>query len=415
MSELKSWLSSRPILAAGLGLLAIAATSLAVTVGLATALQGGPGATAPASAAVVAVAPSLSASPSSVATPPATPAAASSPTDSPSPTPAPTAPPMPSLLGAIGDSYSQAYSVTPEYLRDHAQFSWVIGTAKNDGVYSLLERFRALGGSPAVVDAATSGRKMDDAPRQATAVAAAAGKLSPGQTAYVTFELGTNDLCDYTQTDPTAFEANLRSAISILRAGLPPGSRILMMSVPDFGHFRDITQADPKAVAALAALSLKLQPCPPFLGDKGTVTVAQAETYLSLYDASLAKVCDEIAVTDGATGKLYCTSSESLLSLRDFTISDLSTVDYFHPSLGGQARMADAAWSADAWKALPLPSGAAAASAAEGIVAAVPTAPAAAPALAWIWPTAARRRRRSHLRAHHEPRGRIAARSSPRP
>lgn len=391
MSELKSWLASRPILAAGLGLFAVAAASLAVTAGLATALQGAPGAPPAASPSSVAVAPSPSPSPSIVPTPLVTPA----PTDSPTPTPAPTAPPLPALLGAIGDSYSQAYSVAPTYLKDHPQFSWVIGTAKNDGVFSLLERFRALGGSPAVVDAATSGKKMNDAPRQATAVVAAASKLSPGQTAYVTFELGTNDLCDYTQTDPNAFEADLRSAISILQNGLPRGSRILMMSVPDFGHFRDITQADPKAQATLAAMSLRLEPCPPFLGEKGTVTIGQAETYLGLYDASLARVCAEIAAADGPPGKLYCTSNESLLSLRDFTIFDLSTVDYFHPSVGGQARMADSAWSADVWRALPLPSGATAAIRAERTVGSAPTAPVEAAALVWIWPTLALQRRRS--------------------
>jgi hypothetical protein len=108
-------------------------------------------------------------------------------TDSPTAAPAPTAPQLPALLGAIGDSYSQAYSVAPAYLYDHTQFSWVIGTAKNDGVFSLVERFRALGGAPSLMDAATSGTKMNDAPRQATAVVATARKLAPGQVAYVTF------------------------------------------------------------------------------------------------------------------------------------------------------------------------------------------------------------------------------------
>ena len=40
--------------------------------------------------------------------------------------------------------------------------------------------------------------------------------------------------------------------------------------------------------------------------------------------------------------------------MSDFTIADLSTVDYFHPSLTGQAKMAEAAWAADVWHAVPL-------------------------------------------------------------
>jgi len=88
----------------------------------------------------------------------------------------------------------------------------VIGTAQGDGVLSLLERFRALGASPAVIDAATSGKKMSDAPRQADEVVAAARKLGSDKTAYVTFELGTNDLCASpdAMTDPADFEASSR-------------------------------------------------------------------------------------------------------------------------------------------------------------------------------------------------------------
>jgi hypothetical protein len=159
---------------------------------------------------------------------------------------------------------------------------------------------------------------------------------------------------------------------------------------------------------------LRLEPCPPFLGDKGTVTIGQAETYLGLYDASLARVCGEIAAADGPTGRLYCTSNESLLSLRDFTISDLSTVDYFHPSVGGQARMAESAWSADVWRALPLPSGAAAAAPGEGSAVSAPTGPTEAAALAWIWPSLARRRRLpSRPGPFRRYRNRAPARSTP--
>jgi lysophospholipase L1-like esterase len=358
MDRARSWFASRPFLAAGLGLLAVATTSLVVTMGLASVLAGGsPAATASSSPdATPAISAAASASGGSPGAAP-TPSDARTPTASLAPTPAPTLPPLPSLLGAIGDSYSQAFNVAPIYPRENPQFSWVVGTAKNDGVYSLAERFAALGRAPVLVDAATISRKMNDAPRQAREVVAAAGKLSPGQTAYVTLELGTNDLCDVSLTDPAAFESDLRSAVSILRAGLPAGSRILMMSVPDFGHFRVITQGDPTARAKLAKSTTNN--CPPFLGSNSPTTMDQAETYLRLYDASLTKVCDEIAATDAPTGKLYCTSSQSRLSMSDFTIADMGTIDYFHPSLTGQAKMADAAWAADVWSTAPLPPGAA--------------------------------------------------------
>jgi lysophospholipase L1-like esterase len=271
------------------------------------------------------------------------------------PTPAPTAEPLPALLGAIGDSYSQAWSVTPAHHGDHPEFSWVVGTAKNDGVLSLLERFRALGAAPEVVLAAKSGEKMDDALRQADLVATAARKLAPGKTAYVTFELGTNDLCASPDplTDPATFQAQLTSAVEVLRAALPAGSRILMLPIPDFNHFHDITQADTLARETLARTPIQWG-CYPYLGSRGTNSLAAANENLAIYDAALEAICKDINTTTGPTGRLYCTYNVALLADSDFVLSDLSTYDYFHPSLGGQAKMAGNAWAADAWGWTPL-------------------------------------------------------------
>jgi lysophospholipase L1-like esterase len=291
---------------------------------------------------------SVSPASESVASVPASPSSLTS-QASPSPSPSPVTP-LPSLLGAIGDSYSQAYSVSPKLLRDHPAHSWVVGTATGDGVDSLVERFEALGATPRVVDAATSGRKMKDATRQANAIAAAAAKLKPGQTAYVTFELGTNDLCDDPKTDLASYRAQLDTSMSILADSLPTGSRILMLSVPDFRHLREITQADSTARATLAKFENSRR-CAPFLGDDSPATLSEAGHILDGYNASLKSACDLIE----RSGRLACTYSEARLSARDFLIADLSTVDYFHPSLTGQAKLADAAWAADIWAALPLP------------------------------------------------------------
>jgi lysophospholipase L1-like esterase len=301
------------------------------------------------------------------ATPVSSPApspSATSPAPTAEPTAKPAAPkstaPLPSLLAAIGDSYSQAYSVSPSYLGNNIGFSWVIGSTRNDGVFSLYERFKTIGGAPVVVDAATSGRQMKDAPRQANLVVAAAKMLKPGQTAYVTFELGTNDLCadPDPKTDPVSFERDLATAIATLRSGLPVGSRILMLSVPDFPHFHDITQVNPAALANLA-LPENSNRCPPYLGDNGPFSMAQANDYLTRYDAALKGACRGITATDSPSGKLYCTYNATLLADTDFLIGDLSTVDYFHPSLSGQARMAADAWAADVWSSVPIPKGAA--------------------------------------------------------
>jgi len=131
-----------------------------------------------------------------------------------------------------------------------------------------------------------------------------------------------------------------------------------MLPVPDFPHFRDITQASPAARANLA-LPENINRCPPYLGGNGSFSMAQANDYLSRYDAALEGACRDISAADSPSGKLYCTYNAALLAETDFRIADLSTVDYFHPSLSGQARMAADAWAADVWSGVPIPKGAA--------------------------------------------------------
>jgi lysophospholipase L1-like esterase len=268
----------------------------------------------------------------------------------------PISPPLPAMLAAIGDSYSQAYDVSPTLPpgHDNVAYSWVLGTGVNDGVFSLLERFQALGASPTVVDAATSGKKIADAVRQARLVVAAAKQLPTGATVFVTFELGTNDLCDDPQTGTSVFLTQLRAAAAVLEAGLPPGSRILMLSVPDFIHFRAITQANATTRAFFASTS-HWRKCAPFLGSRSRTPLSQASATLASYDKSLVAVCDEIEATYGPSGTLHCTRDGPGLAETDFAVADLSSVDYFHPSVLGQASMAEAAWRLGYWGQVPLP------------------------------------------------------------
>jgi hypothetical protein len=129
-----------------------------------------------------------------------------------------------------------------------------------------------------------------------------------------------------------------------------------MLPIPDFDHFRSITQADPQAEASLAQY-VNSRNCAPFLGSNGALTIEQARAAMVEYDSILQKACDGIESTDGAAGRLYCRTDQALLSERDFEIGDLSTVDYFHPSISGQAKIAAAAWNAGDWAGIKLPAG----------------------------------------------------------
>jgi len=114
---------------------------------------------------------------------------------------------------------------------------------------------------------------MNDALRQTNLVVAAARKLQTGRTAYVTFELGTNDLCASPDpmTTPAAFQTQLQAAIAALKEGLPTGSRVLMLAVPDFHHFYDITQANAAARAQIEPPAM-----PSVLGNPSKVWPAES-------------------------------------------------------------------------------------------------------------------------------------------
>ncbi len=344
-------LRSRPALFGGVAVVVLLATAI----GLAGSGVFASAAVSPVPSPTSALIAAISPVPTLVPTPPTTPTPTSTPaptpTQTPSPTPAP--PPLPALLGAIGDSYTTAFSVSPQLLYDHRQYSWAVGTAKNDGVFSLLERFRALGDSPVVADAATMGRRMTDAPRQAAIIVAAAKRLAAGKTAYVTFALGTNDLCGDPMTDPVTFANSLQTALVTLKTGLPAGSQVLMLAVPDFPHFYDMTQADPKTKAALQ-LWVNSNRCPPYLGNYGAPTFELANYYLTKYDNMLQAGCAGMN-TGAGTPRVTCTYDPKLLSESDFVAKDLSTADYFHPSFTGQAKMAESAWQAGPWASVPLP------------------------------------------------------------
>jgi hypothetical protein len=121
-----------------------------------------------------------------------------------------------------------------------------------------------------------------------------------------------------------------------------------MLAVPDFHHFYDITQANAASKAQLAESKNQYQ-CSPYLGNGSRLTLDAADAIRAQYNASLKAACDGINANDGSGGPLHCTYNEALLADSDFVIGDLSTYDYFHPSLSGQARMAADAWDADVW------------------------------------------------------------------
>lgn len=271
---------------------------------------------------------------------------------------------------------TRAANVGPGGLGDNPQHSWAVGTAPGDGVVSLLERFRALGADPLVADEAISGATMRMAPAMARRILAAAGGAPAPGPAAVTILMGANDACARTASSMTsleAFEQDFAEMLTILRdggtteggrtlAGLPTGSTLIVLAVPDVARLRDMAAPSGLVEAARGLF------CPNLLAaDAPAAEIEAARARIQAYNAALARACGEVEERDGRTGRLHCRHDGGLLFTTLFGADDVSSLDGFHPSLAGQAKLADLAWLTGPWSATsPTPGGATPAPGSEG-------------------------------------------------
>ena len=127
-----------------------------------------------------------------------------------------------------------------------------------------------------------------------------------------------------------------------------------MLAVPDFPHFRDITQADPAARARSPAA--EPEPLRAVSGHEQRPRPRPRPTTTCPSTTPPSRsTCDDIDANEGATGRLYCTYNAALAGRLRLHRHGPEHVDYFHPSLSGQAKMAEDAWRADVWASMPLP------------------------------------------------------------
>ena len=320
------------------------AAAVVLTAGIFVALSGA-GAAAPAPP--PAVAGPATARPAAASAPPAASAAPS--TRSPRPTPP--AVRVPGLIGAIGDSLTVAVNADGAF-GDQPEHSWIVGDAPDDGVASHLERLRAFGADPDVTTAAMPGAAVATAPGQAATVVEAAARLPPGATAYVTFELGANDICAASLADATdvdAFAAAVGSAFGALSDGLPSGSVLVVLSVPDVTRLRTLLEDVPRA----QELHRRYGVCRAVLGE--AVAPAAVHDRIRAYNGILAAACK--GLDESSLDCRFDLAGEPSGSLFGavFGLDELSSLDFFHPSLAGQARIADEVWPLTPWAGAAAP------------------------------------------------------------
>jgi len=244
------------------------------------------------------------------------------------------APPLPASIAAIGDSITRATDVCCWY-GDHPAQSWSTGGGLFDGIRTHYERILPL--KPSILghnyNGAVSGAKMRDAQAQAQAAVAQ-------QAGYVTVLMGANDLCTgsvSTMTSPDTFRTDFSAAMDTLAAGLPADSHVFVSSIPNvyvlYQLFKD--NATARFVWSLAGICQSL--LSPFNTEADRQAVVEREQQLN---AILSDVCARYP---------FCLFDGNATFNYPFTSSDVSKLDYFHPSLGGQAKLAQLTWQHSWW------------------------------------------------------------------
>ncbi len=249
---------------------------------------------------------------------------------------------LPSKMAALGDSITRGYASSgAPGSGDNFSASWATGTASavNSHYSRLLALNPAISGNAA--NYATNGSKMAGTLTQAdSAVALGAG--------YVTIMSGTNDICTTTvaqMTSTVTFKSQLTSTLTRLTTNLP-NAAILVTSIPNWYGVWQSFQSDPSALSAWTTYNNR---CPDLLG----VGATQADR-----DAVRQRIIDlNAAEAEACAAFSGCTYDGGAVYNLSFARTDLS-YDYFHPSITGQALLAQATWVAGAFYGAPVNTGA---------------------------------------------------------
>jgi lysophospholipase L1-like esterase len=240
----------------------------------------------------------------------------------------------PNSMASTGDSITRAFNTCTFPFTDCTANSWSTGTSST--VNSHYRRI--LAANPAI-----SGRNYNDAVTGADM----SGLQSQVQRAvgqgvqYVTILMGANDACASSEAGMTpvaTFRAEFVAAMATVSTGLP-SARIYVVSIPDLYRLWEIYHDSFLARSTWTLFNI----CQSMLAHPGSTALADVDRRLRVrqrvidYNAQLAAVC---------AAHIHCRFDGNAVFNADFVRSDVSTRDYFHPSVAGQAKAAAVTWAA---------------------------------------------------------------------
>jgi len=248
----------------------------------------------------------------------------------------PTTSPKPTIMAALGDSITQAIQ-TCSSLTTCAANSWSTGTSTT--VNSHATRLRALTPTQPLTtyNNAVSGATSNTLATQVT-------KAVNQGAQYVTIEIGANDACTRTvagMTPTATYKANIDAALAALSANSSK-REIFVASVPNLLRMYELNRGSSTARFTWSILGLcqSLLANPSSTSATDTARRAAVQTRVNEYNAVLQASC---------AATVNCRFDGGAIANTVFTRTHISTRDYFHPSLSGQALIANVTWPTTQW------------------------------------------------------------------
>jgi lysophospholipase L1-like esterase len=247
------------------------------------------------------------------------------------------APGLPNSMAATGDSITRAYNTGFWPFTDNPAGSWSTGTTSSVNSHYLRILARHPGIRGRAYNDAKSGALMRDLNGQmATAVTQ--------KVDYVTVLMGGNDVCQPSVGQMTAvadFRAQFDTAMRTITTG-SPNANVFVLSIPDVYNLWLVLKGNSIARFIWALGNI----CQAMLANPLSTEQADIDRRAFVrqrdidFNGALADVCSHYS---------QCRFDGNAVFNTTFTVSDVSTRDYFHPSLSGQAKLAAGTWTVGYW------------------------------------------------------------------
>jgi hypothetical protein len=247
--------------------------------------------------------------------------------------------PVPTSMVALGDSITIAYDAT-KLLTAQPEYSWSTGTSTS--VQSVFLRLKKQNRKLVAANYAVSGARMSDLAAQAARVPMGTVKGKE----LVTILMGANDACTDTvgsMTGIETFSQGIKAALQELSSRKI--DQVVVASIPDIYKLWEVgsTSSSARFVWGLYGICQSMLQSPTSSSEADVTRRAAVRTRVVAFNLELARACQAVETGSATTA---CRFDGNAVYDTSFALADISKVDYFHPSVSGQAKLAAVTYSA---------------------------------------------------------------------